>query len=130
MGLAETALWEEDLEQAAGWLEQSFAYHTSPQRITPFELQRLLIAARLATLQGHYKRAATIFGLAEQMHSHIHHVVTGPIRTLADDALVTVRESLDPAIFAEAFTGGQQLSLEEAYAAILAPSYAFSVAQT
>jgi len=34
-----------------------------------------------------------------------------------------VREVLDPAVFAEAFSAGQQLSLEEAYATILAPSH-------
>jgi hypothetical protein len=33
-----------------------------------------------------------------------------------------VRAALDPARFAEAFTAGQQLSLEEAFATILASS--------
>jgi ATP/maltotriose-dependent transcriptional regulator MalT len=130
MSLGETSLWEGDLEQAAGWLEQSFAYHTSPQRTTPTELQRLFIVARLTTLQGHYKRAAILFGLAEQMHSHLHYVITGPVRTLADDALGTVREALEPEVFAETFTVGQQLSLEKAYATILAPSNMLSLTQT
>jgi predicted ATPase/transcriptional regulator with XRE-family HTH domain len=129
MSLAETSLWEGDLEQAAGWLAQSFAYHTSPRYTTPSELQRLFVVARLATLQGHTKRAATLFGLAEQMHSHLHYVIIGPIRTLADDALGTVREALEPEVFAEAFTAGQQLSLEEAYSTILAPSLARSLTQ-
>jgi hypothetical protein len=129
MALAETSLWEENLEQAASWLAQSFAYHTSAQRITRSELQRLFIVARLATMQGDYKRAATLFGLAEQLHSHLHYVITGPIRTLADDALGIVREALEPEAFAEAFTGGQQLSLEEAYTTILAPSLAPSLTQ-
>ncbi len=129
MALAETALWEGNLEEAASWLAQSFAYHTAPKRITRSELQRLFIVARLATLQGHYKRAATLFGLAEKMHSHLHYVITGPVRTLADDALGTVREALEPEVFAEAFTGGQQLSLEEAYTTILALSLASSLTQ-
>ena len=43
------------------------------------------------------------------------------MRTLADAALATVREALDPAVFAEAFAAGQQLSLDEAFATLLAP---------
>jgi hypothetical protein len=129
MGLAETSLWEGNLEQSASWLAQSFAYHTSLQRITRSELQRLFVVARLATMQGDTKRAATLFGLAEQMHNHLHYVITGPVRTLADDALGTVREALEPEVFAEAFTRGQQLSLDEAYTTILAPSLARSLTQ-
>ncbi|MDQ3248810.1 MAG: hypothetical protein M3Q45_06325 [Chloroflexota bacterium] len=39
---------------------------------------------------------------------------------LTDAALATVRESLEPAVFAEAFTAGQQMSLAKAFATILA----------
>ena len=46
------------------------------------------------------------------------------MRLLADAALTTVRAALDPALFAEAFTAGQQLSLEEAFAAISVSSSA------
>ena len=87
-----------------------------------YEVMRLFIAARLATAQQQYRRAATLFGLAEQTHSQIHHVIAGPMRSLADAALATVRMALEPAIFAAAFTTGQQLPLEEAFAGILAPS--------
>ena len=44
------------------------------------------------------------------------------MRTLAAAALATVRDALDPAIFAEAFAAGQQMSLEEAFAGILSPA--------
>jgi hypothetical protein len=44
--------------------------------------------------------------------------LAGPARLLADGALARVRAALDPVRFAEAFTAGQQLSLEEAFAAI------------
>jgi hypothetical protein len=67
--------------------------------------------------------AATLFGLADQMHSQIHHVIAGPMRALADAALVTVRGALDLAVFAEAFAAGQQVSLAEAFAMILIPSH-------
>ena len=49
------------------------------------------------------------------------------MRALADAALATVRASLDPVVFAEAFATGQQLSLEEAFATILAPTQPASV---
>jgi hypothetical protein len=40
----------------------------------------------------------------------------GPMRALADAALATAQEALDPANFAAAFAAGQHLSLEEALA--------------
>ena len=120
--LAETALWEGDLAQAAAWLGQSLAYQADARSITVYEVGRLWVAARLATAQGHYPRAATLFGLAEQMHSQIRFVIVGPMRFRADAALATVREALEPAVFAEAFAaGGQQMTLDEAFAGILAP---------
>jgi predicted ATPase/DNA-binding XRE family transcriptional regulator len=118
--LAEIALWTGDVEQAAHWLAQSLTYQAAPPRITVIELQRLFVAARLATAQQQYQRAATLFGLADQMHSRIHYAIAGPMRSLADVALAMVRAALDPAVFAEAFAAGQQLSFEEAFAAILA----------
>jgi hypothetical protein len=122
MVLAETALWEGDLAQAAVWLGQSLTYQAAPQRITVIELQRLFIAGRLAAAQGHYQRAATLFGLADAAHRQLHRVYAGPMLPLVNAALATVREALDPAVFAEAFATGQQLSLEDAFATILAPS--------
>jgi predicted ATPase/transcriptional regulator with XRE-family HTH domain len=121
IGLAETSLWEEELEQAAGWLEQSLAYHPAPQRITAAELQQLWVAARLATAQGEHLRAATLFGLAEAVHRQIHHIYRGPMLPLVEAALATVRAALDPVVFADAFAAGQRMSLAEAFATILAP---------
>jgi len=43
------------------------------------------------------------------------------MRNLANAALATVRDALDPAVFAEAFATGQQMSLEEAFDTLLAP---------
>ena len=114
------ALWEGELEQADQWLVQSLAYEADPQQITIYEVERLWVAARLATAQQQYGRAATLFGLAEQLHSQIRYVIAGPVRTLADTALATVSEALDPAVFAEAFAVGQQMTLAEAFATMLA----------
>ena len=119
--LAEVALWEGELAQAGQWLALSLAYYADPHLITIYEVQRLLVAARLATAQQEYPRAATLFGLADQAYGHIRYVVAGPMRTLADAALATVQAALDVDVFAEAFISGQQLSLDEAFATILAP---------
>jgi hypothetical protein len=45
------------------------------------------------------------------------------VLVLVDAALVTVQASLVPVVFAEAFAAGQQMSLEEAFTGILAPSH-------
>jgi hypothetical protein len=119
---AETALWEGELAEAEQWLAQSLTYHADPRRISIDQVERLWVAARLATAQGAYLRAAALFGLAERVCSQIRYEPAGPVRTLADGALATVRASLDPTRFAEAYAAGQQLSLEEAFATISASS--------
>jgi len=121
--LAETALWEGKLDEAEQWLRQSLGYHANPHQITINEVAQLWVAARLATAQKQYRRATTFFGLAEQAHSQIHYAIAGPMRALVDAALVTVRDALDPAVFAEAFATGQQMALAEAFATILAPTH-------
>jgi len=118
--LAEAALWKGELEQVAQWLTQSLDYGAKTTRVTVEGAQRLWVAARLATAQQQYQRAATLFGLAEQAHSQINHVIGGPMRTLVDDALAAVKSALEPAAFAEAFAAGQQTTMEEALGAILA----------
>lgn len=118
--LADAALWEGDLGECERWLQQSLGYHVAPRRTTFYEVIRLFVAARLATAQQQYHRAATLFGLAEQIHSQVHHVIGGPMRTLADAALATVQAALEPAAFADAFTVGQAMTLEEAFAMLLA----------
>ena len=120
--LAELALWEGVGEQAAHWLAQSLGHQADPHRLTIFQVMRLFVAARVATAQQQYLRAATLFGLADQVHSHIHYAIAGPMRALADAALAMVRAALEPDVFAEAFAAGQQLSLDEAFASILNPT--------
>jgi hypothetical protein len=119
--LAETALWDGELDQAGQWLAQSLAYHPDAHSITLFQLERLLVAARLATAQQQHRRAATLFGLAEQVRSRVKYELVGPARLLVDAALATVCKALGAEGFAEAFASGQQLSLDEAFATILAP---------
>ena len=92
--LADAALWESKLDEAEHWLSQSLVYHSEPQRITIYTVERLLIAARLATAQQQYPRAATLFGLADQIHSQVHYAIGGPMRALADAALATVQAAL------------------------------------
>ncbi|MCB0120728.1 MAG: hypothetical protein KDE58_00715, partial [Caldilineaceae bacterium] len=116
--LAESALWEGKIDEATQWLHQSLGYQTESPRITIDDVQRLWVAARLATAKGQYELAARLFGLAEQMHSEIHHCIGGPMRALADDALATVQAAMEPAVFAEAFVAGQGMTLGEAFTRI------------
>ena len=117
--LAETALWQDELAQAEQWLKQSLIYYTEPQQIRIAQVERLWIAARLATAQQHSLRATTLFGIADQIHSQLHYAIGGPMRALADAALATVQATLEPAAFTEAFAAGQQILLEEAFATLL-----------
>jgi len=117
---AELALWEGEVEQAGQRLRESLNYHNDPHKIAIDQVEFLLIAARIATAQQQYPHAALLFGQAEQISSRLDYVYAGPMRDLADAALATVRAMLDPAIFAEAFATGQQMSLAEAFATILA----------
>jgi predicted ATPase/DNA-binding SARP family transcriptional activator len=120
--LAELALWEGELDQAENWLDQSLAYDANPHRITIDQLERLWVAARLATGQRQFLRAATLFGMAEQVRCHTRYELVEPICSLVDTALATVGRALGAESFAEAFRIGQQLSLDEAFATILAGS--------
>jgi predicted ATPase/transcriptional regulator with XRE-family HTH domain len=116
--LTETALATGSLAEAEHWLAQSLASHADPRQITHDTVERLLIAARLATAQEQYPRAATLFGLAEQTHQQVRYVIGGPLRAPADAALATVRAALEPALFAEMFAAGQRMTLEQAFTAL------------
>jgi predicted ATPase/DNA-binding SARP family transcriptional activator len=120
--LAELALWEGKLDQAEQWLAQSVVDHAHPRWIRIELVECVWLAARLATAQQQFLRAATLFGLAEQLHRHTRYELLGPVRSLVEAALATVQAALDPAVFAATFSTGEQLSLEEAFATILAPS--------
>lgn len=114
--LAETALWQGDLDQAAHWLAQALAHHANPRWIRTELVDCLWMAARLATVQQQYLRAATLFGLAKQVGSRIGYVPAGPVN---EAALVTVGERLGEAAFAEAFAAGQAMTLAEAFTTML-----------
>ena len=76
--LAEAALWEGKLGQAEQSLRESLANDAAARSPSFYDLERLWIAARLAAAQGHYRRAATIFGVIEQTHGHIDSAIAGP----------------------------------------------------
>ncbi len=120
--LAETALWEGELAEAGQWLAKSLAHHAEPRWIRIDQVERLFVAARLAAAQGDSVRAAMLFGSAEAVRSRIHYAPVGPAHRLADAALASVRAALEPARFAEAFTAGQRLPLNEVFVAISAAS--------
>lgn len=118
---AEFALMAGDVEEAEQQLHKILNYQSVISK-TIDQVQLRFVAARLATTQQYYQRAATLFGLAEQAHSQINYVIGGPMRGLADAALATVQAALERAAFAEAFAAGQQMPLDEAFATILMPS--------
>lgn len=121
--LAELSLWEEDADEAAYWVGQSLSYFSAPKRINIHELQRFFVAARLATMQGQYLRAAALLGIVEAAHRRIHYVNTGPMLSLVSAARAQVREALGVELFDQLFAAGQQLSLDEAYTTLLAPTH-------
>lgn len=104
--LAELTLWEGKLDEAEDWLRQSLAYQADLRRITIYPVMQLWVAARLATAQQQYERAAALFGLADRMHSQIHDAIAGPMCDLAEAALATAQAELEPTLFAEGFTAG------------------------
>jgi predicted ATPase len=116
--LAETELWEGAPDAAHRWLAQSFAYVTSRPLGMIEQIERVMVAARVAAAQDAPLRAATLFGLADELRGRIHYELAGPARELADAALARARAALEPASFAEAFAAGHRLSLDEAAAMV------------
>ncbi len=117
--LAEVELSEGAIDEAGQWLAQSMADGLRLAPVSVDQVQRCWVAARLATAQQRYHHAATLFGSAEHTHSQVQYAIGGPMRALADVALATVQNALEPAVFVEAFAAGQQLSIAEALATIL-----------
>ncbi len=118
--LAETVLWEGQRNEAEQWLAQSLSYEAGPHRLTVNDVTRIFVAARLATAQQQFVRAATLFGLADQLHSQVHNAIAGPMLALADAALATVRAALAPDRFVAAWAAGRALSVQEAINFVLA----------
>lgn len=113
--LAEIALAEDAWEEAAQAVTQSMVYQARLRWLDTEVVNCLWVAARLATVQQHYLRAATLFGLAEQVRRRVHYAAADPPRPLAAAALATVQAALEPAAFAEAFAAGQQMALKAAF---------------
>ena len=120
--LAEIALSEDAWEEAAQAVAQSMVYQARLRWLDTEVVNCLWVAARLATVQQHYLRAATLFGLAEQVRRRVRYDAADPPRPLADAALATVQAALEPAAFAEAFAAGQQMALADVFATILVAS--------
>ncbi len=120
--LAEAAMWQGDLDNVTHWLTHAWRYHVNPRWIKSDLVDCLWVTARLATARQAYVRAATLFGLAEQISQRIRYPLVEPVQSLVNAALATVQAALEPAAFAEAFAAGQQMALDEAFAMLLAPT--------
>lgn len=119
--LADTALWQGQVEEAARWMAEALAHHARPRWVRTETVDCLWVAARLATAQGEYPRAAALFGLAEQMAQRIGYRAPSPVRPHIDAARAKVQSALDPAVFAESFAAGQGMSLAEVVATVFRP---------
>ncbi|MEZ4869376.1 MAG: BTAD domain-containing putative transcriptional regulator [Caldilineaceae bacterium] len=117
--LAEAAMWQGDLDNVTHWLTHAWRHHANPRWIKSDLVDCLWVTARLATAQQAYIRAATLFGLAEQVSQRIRYPLAEPVQSMVNAALATVQTALEPAVFAEAFATGQQMTLAEAFATIL-----------
>ena len=112
--LAEIELAEGNLAAAAQAVSNSLGYQLTVRWLSTEVVDCLWVAARLATAQQQYTRAATFFGLVEQTGSRIRYAPAGPVRPLNDAALATVQAALEQQVFAAAFAAGQQMALSEA----------------
>lgn len=117
--LAEIALTEDELDEATQAVVHSMGYQAKLRWLSTEVVDCLWVAARLATAQQQYRRAATLFGLAEQVRRHVHYAVDGLLQPQVNAALATTQAALEPAAFAEAFAAGQAMTLAEASATIL-----------
>ena len=121
--LAEIDLVEGNLAEAAQAVAHSLGYQGKVRWLSSEVVDCLWVAARLATTQQTYERAATLFGLAEGVRRRVHYPAYGPGRSQIEAALATVQTALEPTAFAEAFAAGQQMTLAEAFATLMASDY-------
>jgi tetratricopeptide (TPR) repeat protein len=121
--LAEIALSQGELADVAHAVAQSMLYQARLRWLSTEVVDCLWVAARLATAQQRYTRAAMLFGLAEQVCRRIRYHGNGVMRPAVDAALATVQTALEPAVFAEAFVAGRQMTLAEAFTTILTATY-------
>lgn len=110
--LADAELLDSKQDEAEQWLRQSLQWAAEPHRISIYDVERIFVAARLATAKGQYRPAAELFGLAAQAHGRVNHVRLGQQQALAGIAMATVRQALEPLEFATAFAAGKQISLD------------------
>ena len=114
--LAETALWEADYDHASQWLAQSLTHNSDVQSITLFQLERLLVAARLAAGLQQYTKAALLFGLEAHLRQSLGYELIPPLGRLVDAALGAVRSALGDSTCADVFKRGRHSDLAAAFA--------------
>lgn len=95
--LAEITLAEGGFDEATQAVLHSMGYQRKLRWLSTQVVDCLWVAARLATAQQQYMRAAMLFGLAEQMRRRVHYAVDGLLRVQVDAAEMTVPKALEPA---------------------------------
>ena len=117
--LAETALCEAALEEAEHWLALGISYRAGLGLDSIVQVNYFFVAARLAVARQDYSRAASLFGLAEVTRVRARCTLSESVRAQVDATLATTQAALEPKLFAEAFTAGQQMPLFEAFTTLL-----------
>lgn len=100
-------------------MAEVLAHHARPRWVRTETVDCLWVAARLATAQGEYPRAATLFGLAEQMAQRIGYRAPSPVRPHIDAALAIVKAALGAVVCSESFAAGQGMTLAEAFVTLM-----------
>lgn len=113
---AEAALSEGALDEAEQWLARSPVFRVYPRWTPRDQVERIYVAARLASARGAHLRTATLFGIAEAIRSQIDYEPAGPMREPVAAALAAARAALGLDLFTETFISGQALSLGDAFA--------------
>jgi len=106
------ALREGDLKEAVARLAESLT--VLQETGNPLYMQNLELLAAAISMQGHYRRAALLFGAAEALREAVGAFVLPLYRAEYDRGVAAARAGLDESTFAAAWSEGRAMTPEEA----------------
>ena len=77
-------------------------------------------ASLVAAAQGYYERAAMLYSLADSFRSQSGQTIIPPLQAKLDEAMTIIRAHLAESTFENSWETGQQMSLSQAFAFLLA----------
>lgn len=132
--LSEVALARGDVGAAAGYLQASLdicetfyrqlqatrKFEGTPDAL-PVDLIALCSRASLvASAQGRYERAVTLYGIADSFRSQTGQLMIPALQARLDESMAALRSHLSENTFDAAWAAGRRMSLSEAFAFLLA----------